>query len=40
MLSDNGVTDYTVQKIGQAQLRIQTPPLTDAEQQQVSNDLY
>jgi preprotein translocase subunit SecF len=36
VLSDNGVSDTVVQKIGESQIRVQTPPLTDAKQLQVS----
>jgi len=39
VLSDNGIGDTVVQKIGESQIRIQTPPLTDAKQSQVSKDL-
>jgi preprotein translocase subunit SecF len=39
VLNDHGIGDTTVQKVGESQLRIQTPPLTDAVQSQVSKDL-
>lgn len=39
VLSDNGISNTVVQKIGQSELRIETPPLTDAKQLQVSKDL-
>jgi preprotein translocase subunit SecF len=38
-LTDNGVSDSTIQKVGESQIRIQTEPLTDAKQLQVSRDL-
>ena len=39
VLSDNGIHDTVVQKVGQSELRLQTPPLSDAKQAQVSRDL-
>jgi preprotein translocase subunit SecF len=39
VLADNGVSDYTVQNVGQSEIRIETRPLTDAKQTQISHAL-